>query len=147
MYISAAKYSFLTGRDASEATLMRIRLACKMLDSRIGNHGTNTEGWKIDDSDSDTWYVDDYTEVTQDQKDSIEMWVAKMIETLYLNGDSPSTSKNVRLGRFSVGAGSSSTNNLPDEMSYYDSILVSSGIINRNIRLNRREVERERYGV
>lgn len=148
MYISAEKYAFLSGRDGSEATLMRIKLACKMLDSRLGNHGTYDDGYKIDSSDNDTWYIDDYTELTAEQKEAVEMWVAKMIQVLYENGDSPSTSKNVKLGRFSVGNASTSSNsNLPSEMGYFDSILVSTGLINRNIRLVGRKIERERYGV
>jgi hypothetical protein len=147
MYINASDYSFLTGRDGSEATVMRIKLACKLFDSRIGNHGTTSDGWKIDDS-ANTWYIDQYTALTEEQKEAIKIWVAKMIEILYVNGDSPAGVKNVKLGRFSVGNTADSSNQiLSNEMGYYDSILVSSGLINRNVRMTRRDVERERYGV
>lgn len=146
MYISAEQYAFLMGRDASEATIIRIKLACKLLDSRIGNHGTYSSGWKIN-FDSDTWYVDE-KEVLSEQKEAVEMWVAKMIQVLYENGDSPETTKNLKLGRFSVGNGSNTSNaNLPSGLELYDSILVSSGLINRNIDLSGRVYENGRYTV
>jgi hypothetical protein len=137
MYITSSEYAFLTGRDSNEATNIRIKLACKLLDSRIGNHYVYTDGYKIDTSSS-IWQIDE-NDMTQEQKDSVQMWVAKAVEFLYQNGDSPQENKNVKLGRFSVGNSSTSTgSNLPDVLKLYDSILVSSGIINRNISLKER---------
>lgn len=145
MYITASEYSFLTNRDANEATGMRIKLASKLLDARIGNHYINTDGYKIDTSSS-TWQIDE-NNITQIEKDAVQMWMAKVIEYLYQNGDSPEENKNVKLGRFSVGNSSTSTgSNLPDAIKLYDSILVSSGIVNRNISLNRK-VHDGRYYV
>lgn len=136
MYITASEYASLTGRAAAEATTVRIKIACKLLDSRIGNYPTYENGWKIDDNLS-TWYTGNLTELTQDQKEAVQMWIAGMIEYLYLNGNMSSGNNNsIKLGRFSV---SKSKNNqgkiLPDEMGYYDSILISSGIINRSISI------------
>lgn len=135
MYITATEYKSFTGRPKSEATKVRIRIASKLLDSRIGNHGTYSNGWKIKHS-SDTWYVDDTEELCHDQKIAVKMWVSTMVSCLFDNNNLPATNKNVRLGRFSVGnSGGSNTSNqiLPEEMNYQDSILISSGIINRKI--------------
>lgn len=135
MYITAIEYKSFTGRPRSEATKVRIRIASKLLDSRIGNHGTYDNGWKID-KDDDTWYVDETIELSHDQKIAVKMWVAVMISCLVDNDNKPVTNKNVKLGRFSVG--NSGGNNifnqvLPEEMNYHDSILISSGIIKRSI--------------
>jgi hypothetical protein len=135
MYITSSEYANLTGRNSSEATTERINIACKLLDSRIGNYGTNSSGWKINDNSS-IWYVDVNTALTQDQKDAIKLWVSGMITALYNNSNMSQNSNNVRLGRFSVSKGyNSSQNILPDSMGFHDSILVSSGIINRRIDL------------
>ena len=136
MYITSTEYNSYTGRPATEATTVRIRIASKLLDSRIGNHGTYDNGWKIDKNDDITWKVDDYYELTHDQMIAVKMWVSAMVSCLYDNDDKPITNKNVKLGRFSVGnAGGMSVFNqvLPEEMNYHDSILISSGIIRREI--------------
>src|SRR4030066_222475 len=57
----------------------------------------------------------------------------------------PTTSQNVKLGRFSVGKASSSGSLLPEEMGFADSILVTSGIINRKVR-STRGIYRSEYG-
>lgn len=135
MYITSIEYKSFTDRPSAEATKVRIRIASKLLDSRIGNYGTYSDGWKIDNSD-DTWYVNDTEQVTHDQKIAIQMWVSVMIGCLYDNDNKPATNKNVKLGRFSVGnSGGSNIFNkvLPEEMAYHDSILISSGIIRRAI--------------
>lgn len=150
MYLTAAEYVTLTGKPIADANTVNIYMACKLLDSRIGNYGELSTGWKIDDTAS-TWYVqydiNNYNdlsilqynnkyEVTAGQKQAIKMWVAGMISAIALNGASPNTSKNVKLGRFSVGSGSSSGSQImPESMGYYDSILISSGIINRKVNL------------
>lgn len=148
MYLTATEYNTYTGRAASEATTIRITTACKMLDSRIGNYQINQDGWKIDAS-GDTWYIylpqqytyncsplnSIYNEVTIAQKQAIKMWVAGFIEQTVLYGTKPQSNNNIKLGRFSVNNGSNNnTQILPQNMGYYDSILISSGIINRRVK-------------
>lgn len=136
MYITANEYNTLTGRSASEATTIRLTIACKMLDSRIGNYPVNDDGYKID---SDDWYVmykGQYQTLHQSKIDAVKMWVAFMVSYLTDNNNNPpSTANNLKLGRFSVGKTSSSNNytSLPNELGFADSILVSSGIINRKV--------------
>jgi hypothetical protein len=132
-YITSNEYAALTGRDTSEATTIRLNISSKLLDSRIGNYGTYQNGWKIDTSGT-TWYINNFEPVTVDQKEAIQMWIAEMIKNLYLNGDSSSQNNDLRLGRFSVSKSKNSTGQiLPESMGYIDSILISSGIINRRI--------------
>jgi hypothetical protein len=134
MYLTASEYASLTGRSSTEATSIRINIACRLLDSRIGNYGTYNTGWKINNSSS-TWYVNFSTALTADQKEAIKLWIAGMITYLFLNDNNISSpAKNIKLGRFSVGKTNASTSKLlPDEMNQFDIILVSSGIINRGI--------------
>ena len=136
MYITDTEYKSFTGRPKSEATKVRIRIASKLLDSRIGNHGVYSNGCKIDKNSYDEWYIDNDTLLAHDQIIAVKMWVAVMVGCLYDNDNKPVTNKNVKLGRFSVGnpGGSSIFNKvLPDEMAYQDSILISSGIIKRAV--------------
>lgn len=145
MYLTASEYATLTGNNSSEATTERIYIACKMLDSRIGNYGVNTTtGWKIDDSNT-TWYLNQNIVVTQDQKQAVQLWVSGMIKHLTDQGSNLSTSgDSVKLGRFSVAKSKNNGNKiLPDTMNYHDSILISSGIINRNVSLSVRGDERD----
>jgi len=135
MYLTAIEYNTYTGRPSSEATTLLIRQACKLLDSRIGNHGIYSNGYKIDATNS-TWYVDNYYIVTTDQKEAVKMWVASMIQEMVINGTTVNNIKGVSLGRFSVQKGSSSSNQiLPSSMGYIDSILISSGIIKRELMI------------
>jgi hypothetical protein len=148
MYLTATEYNTYTGRSAAEATTIRITTACKMLDSRIGNYQINQDGWKIDSS-GDTWYIylpqqytyncsplnSIYNEVTTAQKQAIKMWVAGFIEQIVLYGTKPQSNNNIKLGRFSVNNGANNnTQILPQNMGFYDSILISSGIINRRVK-------------
>lgn len=135
LYITAIEYKSFTGRPRSEATKVRIRISSKLLDSRIGNHGVYDNGWKIKKSNT-IWYVDNTVRLTHDQIIAVKMWVSTMVSCLCDNNNSPVTNKNVKLGRFSVGnSGGGNVFNqvLPEEMNYQDSILLSSGIINRKI--------------
>lgn len=134
-YITASEYIEFTGRDSSEATTIRLNVASKLLDSRIGNYGTYSDGWKINTNDS-TWYVNNFDALTTEQKVAIKMWVAEMVKNLYLNGDSAASNNNLKLGRFSVSkyaSSSKSSSLLPEQMGYIDNLLVSSGLINRRI--------------
>ncbi len=135
MYLTAIEYNTYTGRPSSEATTLLIRQACKLLDSRIGNHAVYTNGYKINTASS-TWYFDDVYIVTADQKEAVKMWVASMIQEMVINGSAVNNIKGVSLGRFSVQKGSSSSNQiLPSSMGYVDSILISSGIIKRELMI------------
>lgn len=153
-YITASEYASITGRASSEATTERRMLASKLLDARIGNYATWSTGYKIDNSSS-TWYlktafynenlnyvgntINNKVEVSEAQKDSVQLWVAAMITELYNSSSNMAQSgSNVKLGRFSVGKGSSSNNPstiLPQAMGYHDSILIDSGIIARKVEL------------
>lgn len=132
-YITATEYNNLTGRAAAEATTIRLNIASKLLDSRIGNYGTYSSGYKIDTSLT-TWYVNNFDALTIEQKEAVQMWTAEMVKNLVLNSDSASTNNDLRLGRFSVAKSQNSTGKiLPESMGYVDSILISSGIINRGV--------------
>ena len=138
MYITPTEYNTITGRDSAEATTIRITLSSKLLDSRIGNYPIfENIGYKINSS----WQVEEdgvNTTLTKSKKDAVQMWVAQMVSFLYDNNDTPPTSESgVSLGRFSVN-GSSNISNIPDEVKYADSILISSGIINRKVGKYRR---------
>lgn len=139
MYITSTDYNTYTGRDASEATTLRIMTACKLLDSRIGNYPINEDGYKIND-DFKVWNVGVLETLHQSKIDAVKMWCSKMVESLYINDNNPSSIKanNVQLGRFSMGGQSNNsmqTGVLPDEMAYVDNILISCGIINRRLKI------------
>lgn len=132
-YITATEYNSLTGNAASQATSNRLYMASKLLDSRIGNYPIFEDGWKINSD----WKVDiDGLNMTlhTSKIEAVKRWVAAMVSYLFENGDKPpSTDSGVKLGRFSVSGTSSSSTSVPDELSYIDSILVSSGIINLKV--------------
>ena len=144
-YITAVEYNDLTGKDASQATTNRLYLASKLLDSRIGNYPIFEDGWKINSD----WKVDvDGINMSlhQSKVDAVKLWVANMISYLYDNNDKPpGTATGVKLGRFSVSGTSSNSSNIPDELSYIDSVLISSGIINRKVGRFRRNEFDELY--
>lgn len=135
MYITALEYYEITGRPALECTTLRLTIACKLIDSRIGNYPILADGYKIRDSDFAVIYEGQYQILHQSKIDAIKLWVATMISYLTDNNNKPpSTSSNLKLGRFSVGKTSPSNNSsLPGELGFVDSILVSSGIINRRV--------------
>lgn len=133
MYITAVEYAILMGRDSEECTVSRLTIACKLLDSRIGNYPINDDGYKIRTSDWALMYKGQYQVLHQSKIDAVQLWVATMVSYLYDNNDAPpSSTNNLKLGRFSVG-GNSSSSSFPSELSFADSILVSSGIINRRV--------------
>jgi hypothetical protein len=134
-YITAIEYNTLTGRPVAEATTIRINLASKLLDSRLGDYPLHTDGNKIDSS----WrmYIRGYrVPINQAKRDAVKMWVAEMIAYLTDNNNKPAGIKNVTLGRFSVGNSniSSLSGGLPNELGYVDNILKDSGIINLRMR-------------
>lgn len=138
MYITASDYNNLTGRPASEATVIRLTIACKLLDSRIGNYPTNEDGYKIRDSDWTVFYKGQYQTLHQSKIDAVKLWVATMISFLTDNNNNPpSSANNLKLGRFSIGKSNQQTSGsnsmLPGELGFADSILVSSGIINLKV--------------
>lgn len=140
MYITAAEYLSLTGRPASEASTYRLTIASKLLDARIGNYIIQDDGYKIDSSTWKVWWNGILTEISQAKKDAVKLWVSQMVSYLTDNNDSPpSNDQNVKLGRFSVGNNSNlnSIKLIPDSMNFVDSILVSSGIINRAVNMSR----------
>jgi hypothetical protein len=135
MYITAVEYAILTGRDSDECTIARLTIACKLLDSRIGNYPVNDDGYKIRTSDWVVMYNGQYQTLHKSKIDAVQLWVATMVSYLFDNNDTPpSSTNNVKLGRFSVGGNApSSYSSFPSELGFADSILVSSGIINRRV--------------
>lgn len=132
-YIDAATYASLTGKDASEATDARLKLASRLLDNRIGNY------IRIDDSDSDyNGFKLNLDKLKSWQKEAVQQWVAWMVSALYANGDAPDTFQQIRLGRFSVTENSEDENNtLPNQVKYADMLLRDAKIINTQVRSRR----------
>ena len=126
MYLTAEEYTEITGRAEAEATDARIKRACQLLDSRIGNYSVDlTTGLKLD--------LDDLTVA---EKAAVQEWVARMIVYLYENNDYGPMSANVSLGRFSVSRYANQQQGvLADEMMLADSVLVGSGLIRRRVRV------------
>lgn len=139
MYITATEYNTIIGRPATEATNYRITVSSKMLDSRIGNYLIQSDGYKINSSTWKYWWKGVLTEISLVQKDAVKLWVAQMISFLTDNNNLPANkSNNIKLGRFSVGkniGSGSSLGVLPEQMEFADSILISSGIINRAVNM------------
>lgn len=135
MYITSTEYNTLTGRPSSEATTVRLTISCKILDSRIGNYPINDDGYKINTINWTVMYKGQYQILHQNKIDAVKLWVATMVSYLTDNNNKPpSAANNLKLGRFSVGKSSSSNNSkLPGELSYADSILISSGIVNLKV--------------
>jgi len=136
MYITSTEYATLTGRSSAECTTIRLAIACKLLDNRIGNYAIDTNsGYKINGS----WQVWDEglnVDLNTNQIAAVKNWVALMIGYLVDSNDTPpSNASSVRLGRFSVNKGNNGNNSLlPESMGFVDSILVSSGLINRKVK-------------
>lgn len=139
MYITSTEYGAITGRPVTEATTYRILVSCKLLDSRIGNYLIQSDGYKINSSTWKYWWKGVLTDVPLSQKDAVQLWVSQMVAFLTDNNDlPPNKSNNIRLGRFSVGknmGASAALGQLPEQLNFADSILVSSGIINRAVKM------------
>ena len=137
MYITSTEYNTYTNRPTSECNTLRLTIACKLLDSRIGNYPINSDGYKIRSSDFAIMYQGKYIILHQSKIDAVKMWVAAMISFLTDNNNQPpSNMNNLKLGRFSIGKSKSSTYSsitVPDELGIVDSLLISSGIINRKV--------------
>jgi len=134
-YITSTEYATLTGKSAAEATTIRLTVASKLLDSRIGAYVIDADGWKISD-----WTVDEgITTLPTGQIAAVKNWVASMVSYLYDNGDTPPSGETVSLGRFSTKGsnpkGATAINVVPACMGYVDMILVTSGIIRRGINV------------
>ena len=129
-YIDAATYASLTGKDASEATDARLKLASRLLDNRIGNY------IRIDDSDSDyNGFKLNLDKLKSWQKEAVQLWVAWMTAALHVGGDAPDTFQQIRLGRFSVTENSVTENStLPNQVKYADMLLRDAKIINTHVR-------------
>lgn len=135
MYITANGYNLLTGRPTTECTTIRLRIACKLLDSRIGNYPANQDGYKINTNNWSIMIYGQYQILHQSKIDAVKLWVATMISYLTDNNNNPPTvANNLKLGRFSVGKNTpSNSTNMPGELGFADDILISSGIINRKV--------------
>ena len=129
MYITPEIYFELTGRAVSEASEVRIRRASRLLDARIGMY--ERDDWKLE-----------LDELTDCQKEAVQMWVSYVVVSFAVNNDSVQVNESIKLGRFSVSArqGGESATVIPDQLRYADIQLKDSGLIKRNIPIQRRIV-------
>lgn len=125
MYITPEEYAEITNRDATEAIPGRIKIATQLLDARIGP-------WE---RDIITGLKLDVANLPAHQRDAVKAWCAEMIAYLADNGDKAPTTETITLGRFSVTEHGQKTSLVPEEMWFVDSILVSSGLINRKVKM------------
>lgn len=124
-YITASEYNSITERDQAEATNARIKRASLMLDARIGNHiPDETTGLKLD--------VD---KLSKHRQNAVKEWVAQMVMFLYDNGDVAPSAAHLSLGRFSTTSHGQGNQVLPVELNFADSILVSSGVVRRGVKM------------
>lgn len=123
-YITSAEYAQLTGRNWREATDARLQRASMLLDARIGNYPVLASGWKLDLLSMPVYQVN-----------AVKEWVAQMTAFLYENGDSAPTSASLSLGRFSVTEHGQKDRLLPESLGFADSVLVSSGLIRRGVKV------------
>jgi hypothetical protein len=121
-YEGVNEYAEITNRDGSEASDYRVEMASRLLDSRVGYYVPDeTTGYKLD-----------LTELSVHQSRAVKIWVAWMIAYLATHNDMPPTAESITLGRFSVSQGQGN-DNFPDQMSFADSLIASSGLVNRKV--------------
>lgn len=124
MYITAAVYAGITGRDASEATEARLKQASLLLDTRIGYHTRQDSGWKLDMDELEGY-----------QENAVVQWVAYMVQYLYDHGDSAPSAASVRLGRFSVTQPAEGQGLMPDTLGFADAQLVAAGMVRTRVKV------------
>ncbi|HQD86974.1 MAG TPA: hypothetical protein PK822_08730 [Bacillota bacterium] len=125
MYITPEEYEEITGRDKEEAIPGRIKIATQLLDARIGPRERDIfTGLKLD-----------LATLPVHQKEAVKTWCAHMIAYLVDNGDKAPTTESLTLGRFSVTQHGQKETLVPEELGFADSILVSSGLINRKVKM------------
>lgn len=126
-YITAAEYNQETGRPQAEATDYRLKMASKLLDSRIGLWPEPESGeFKLDLSGS---------ELTGRQIAAVKSWTAWMVAALVDNDDSIQVNESIKLGSFSVTARDGKNELIPDQLQFADQILVDSRMIRRRVRI------------
>lgn len=110
--ITSSDYAKITGRSASEAIDQRIRMAYLLFLNRIGCTET---------------YFNSLT-ITDQQEEAAKIWIARLVEYLYDNDDSPPEITGFRLGKFEQKG-----RDFIDmsKMAYPDMILKSCGLIKR----------------
>ena len=125
MYITAQEYADITGRAISEAGDDILRFASLLLDSRLGN----------------THLHEDLTGIDDDEKTIVKRWVAYMAANIVdEDADSDKQEQSVSLGSFSVTYDddedvSISAGMMPEDMRLVDLALVSTGLVNKRIRV------------
>lgn len=128
MYIDKDTYRKYLG-DSPEVvkvvTEVRIRRASRLLDYRIGNH-ERKDNYKLD-----------LDELSEYQRESVEMWVCYMVKALFDNNDSVQVNQTIRLGRFQATQQQGNTV-IPDGLKYADMQLKDSGMIRRDVKIQRR---------
>ena len=124
-YLTANEYNSITGRPQSEAPDSRIKRASLLLDARIGNYLPD----KITGMKLDTEHLPVF------QSNAVKEWVAQMVAFLYENNDAAPSTSSITLGRFSVTEHGQQGKILPEPLIFADTLLASSGLIRRGVRL------------
>src|SRR5699024_4153580 len=125
MYITAQEYADITGRAISEAGDDILRFAYLHIDSRLGNRHLH----------------EDLTAIDDDENTIVKRWVAYMAANIVdEDADSDKQEQSVSLGSFSVTYDddedvSISAGMMPEDMRLVDLALVSTGLVNKRIRV------------
>lgn len=124
MYLTPQDYATITTKDPVEATEPRCKYASQLLDARIGAHPRNSEGWKLN-----------LSALLPHQVEAVKTWCAWLVAYLADNNDKAPSASSISLGRFSVTK-SGTQHIIPEELSFADSVLIDSGLVNRRVRLS-----------
>ncbi len=135
-YITSGDYATITGGDQDDATAPRMKRASMLLDARCG--------LTLRASSEDDLLLLDLDNLNARQREAARQWVAWFVYSLAENGDSIQAEETIRLGRFQATARENRNEIVPDEMMYADQMLKSSGLIRRDIRSNRNQVNVQR---
>lgn len=123
MYIDAARYSEITGRDLSEVSDEVLEAASRLLDARIGPR-RHAGDYKLD-----------VEALPEAQRRAVEEWTARAAQMIVARGSVQDTGDAIRLGRFSVTPQSGSdSKRLPDSMVWADQMLSAAGLVRRKLR-------------
>lgn len=142
-YIDANRYNEITDDDASNASDQRLKRASMLLDVRCG-----LDNYATSDQDNDLLLLD-YDNLNARKKEAVDQWVAWFVKALVDNNDSVSISESITLGRFSVDPGENENELFPDQIKYADQMVVSYGLVRRDVDSNPNSVyfENLRSGI
>ena len=138
-YITDAQYSEITGRDQSEAMAHRIERASLLLDARTGKDRFAKS------ADDDKEFLINKDKLNARQVKAVEQWTAWMVATFAQTGDSVQVVESVRLGRFQQSGDKRETKLISDDMLFADQLLISTGMIRRDIDSHPKHIEVHRF--